>query len=820
MQYRAKFVVLAMLVLVMAWSVTSANEIVNPGLEIQEPAFWTASTDAGNCVWDHETAYMGEYSLKLAKMPMHDGCNWTSVNQVDLYWNSMDAVLYTIGAYMKTESVNTSPSGDAEKCGVVYYFKDANGDDIVDPVYIDVDQSTETTDWTEYSTEILLPSVPAECYAVAYMGDDASGSIWFDSFMLGSDPWTAGFFGDGVETPVGWMNWFSADDVGYAMVSDEEAYEGEYSVKLVEEDELTDEMVFYSEPVEATANSWYFVSVMVKYRGMNTSDLYFATETIPENIQDRGNLCFFFHTGDIASSWNLTGGDKFLYFDQREEMSDGWVMLYTVVQAPEDASGFSMRARFNPAVTGTCYYDNFTFTEVTYGDNVMENGNLDTYEPFFWNVETEGGTMTWADDQAQNGSRSLKIAKTGTGTPAVWRSDNQATQFWNNMDAVLYTIGGWAKTEGVNTAPANDDEKIGFLFVFEDGSGNDIVDPVFIEVDQTSGTTDWTEYSTEVLLPSVPVNVYCDAMMGSNATGTVWFDHFLLGSDPWTAGFFGDGVETPVGWMNWASTDEVGVADLFNVGEDAYSGEYVAKLIEEDDNGDEMVFYSVPFGVGRGHWYEFSAMIKTVDISPLDDTMWPTAKITDGISNRANICFFWHINDLDNSWDLTGGDQFAYIQQREATQDWTKYAVLYWAGDDVMGASIRARFNNLVQGEVWYDDFCIRQVNVPDVAVEDGPWAVGQSTIPDRFELGQNFPNPFNSSTKIAYMLPQAGHVTLEVYNLLGQRVAVVFDGFQPAGMQTISMDASQLGNMATGMYFYRLATPAGAAVKKMTYIK
>ncbi len=815
MQYRARFVVLAMVLLALTWTVASANEIVNPGLETMEPNFWTASDDA-NCVWDNSEAYAGEYSLKL----MNGGCDWTSANQAATYWNNMDAVLYTIGAYMKTDGVNTDPAGDSEKSGVVFYFKDNGGADIVDPVYIDVDQTTGTTDWTEYTDEVLLPSVPAECYAVAYMGDDASGSIWFDSFMLGSDPWTAGFFGEGAETPVGWMNWYSTGDVGYAMVSDEEAYEGDYSVKLMEEDDLGDEMVFYSEPVQATANSWYFVSVMVKYTDMNTNELFYPTETIGENISERGNLCFFFHAGDIENGWSPTGGDQFLYFDQRTEMSDGWVMLNTVVQAPEDASGFSMRARFNPTVMGTCYYDNFTFVEVSYGDNVMANGNLDTYEPAYWSVETDGGTMTWADDDAQHGNRSLKIDKTGTGEPGIWRSANQATTYWNNMDAVLYTIGGWAKTSGVNTDPANDGEKIGFMFYFQDDGGSDIVDPVLIEVDQTTADTDWTEYTDEVLLPSVPTNVWCDAFMGMDATGTVWFDQFQLGSDPWTAGFFGADVENPASWMSWASEGDVGLAEHYNAGDQAYSGEYVAKLMEEDELADEMVFYSIPFTTNANAWYEFSAMVKTADISPLDNNLWPTAKMTDNISDRANFCFFWHTGDINNSWNLTGGDQFAYIQQREATQDWTKYSVLYWAPDEAAGASIRARFNPTVQGEVWYDDFCIRQVTIPDVSVEEGPWAVGQSTLPDRFELSQNYPNPFNSSTKIAYQLPSAGHVMLEVYNLLGQRVAVVFDGFQPAGSQMLTIDSSHMGNLATGMYFYRLATPNGAAVKKMTYIK
>ena len=63
--------------------------------------------------------------------------------------------------------------------------------------------------------------------------------------------------------------------------------------------------------------------------------------------------------------------------------------------------------------------------------------------------------------------------------------------------------------------------------------------------------------------------------------------------------------------------------------------------------------------------------------------------------------------------------------------------------------------------------------------------------LPERFELGANYPNPFNPSTMIPYQLPASMHVRLEVFNLLGQRVATLVDGEQPAGFHTASWDAT-----------------------------
>jgi hypothetical protein len=83
--------------------------------------------------------------------------------------------------------------------------------------------------------------------------------------------------------------------------------------------------------------------------------------------------------------------------------------------------------------------------------------------------------------------------------------------------------------------------------------------------------------------------------------------------------------------------------------------------------------------------------------------------------------------------------------------------------------------------------------------------------------LEQNFPNPFNPSTSIKYMVQRAGYVRLAVYNLLGQEVAVLVDGSQPQGMHEVEF---QKVDLPSGIYFYRLQAPGMFETKKMMIAK
>ena len=103
-------------------------------------------------------------------------------------------------------------------------------------------------------------------------------------------------------------------------------------------------------------------------------------------------------------------------------------------------------------------------------------------------------------------------------------------------------------------------------------------------------------------------------------------------------------------------------------------------------------------------------------------------------------------------------------------------------------------------------------------ASEGGSLSIDEEVlIPDQFDLNQNYPNPFNPSTQIQYHLPIAGNVSLKVYNMLGETVVELDNGFKNAGSHTLTFNGAML---PSGIYFYQLRYGDIVKTKKMTLMK
>ncbi len=89
--------------------------------------------------------------------------------------------------------------------------------------------------------------------------------------------------------------------------------------------------------------------------------------------------------------------------------------------------------------------------------------------------------------------------------------------------------------------------------------------------------------------------------------------------------------------------------------------------------------------------------------------------------------------------------------------------------------------------------------------------------LPQRLTLYQNYPNPFNKHTVIKYYLPDNGHVSIEIYDLLGRRVRTLVDAEEMAGTHGITMKANDL---SSGIYFYTLRFGGKTETKRMQLLK
>ena len=102
---------------------------------------------------------------------------------------------------------------------------------------------------------------------------------------------------------------------------------------------------------------------------------------------------------------------------------------------------------------------------------------------------------------------------------------------------------------------------------------------------------------------------------------------------------------------------------------------------------------------------------------------------------------------------------------------------------------------------------------------EETPTSVEEisGAIPNKYSLEQNYPNPFNPTTTIRFSIPEAGRVSLSIYNLLGEKVEEILNQELVTNTYEITYDAS---NLSSGVYFYTIKTANFISTKKMLLMK
>jgi hypothetical protein len=248
-------------------------------------------------------------------------------------------------------------------------------------------------------------------------------------------------------------------------------------------------------------------------------------------------------------------------------------------------------------------------------------------------------------------------------------------------------------------------------------------------------------------------------------------------------------------------------------------GQYVTITIEEDT----LVVLSAPENwnghdtlgviVSDGEFVDSSLIF--VEVTPVNDAPFFT-----GLPDTVEIYLM-----AEEEMNL---EEFADDYDFDMPKDSLRWQVS--VSDDTLKFDFDADTKDLILTAPEYADVFTVTITVTDdsgattegsfyVNVTYDPTAIEnlENGIPTSYILKQNYPNPFNPTTHIKFGIPQAGDVLVEVYNLLGQKIVTLFDGYKSAGYHVVDFDAS---NLPTGIYFYRIKADKFQNVKKMMLVK
>jgi hypothetical protein len=186
------------------------------------------------------------------------------------------------------------------------------------------------------------------------------------------------------------------------------------------------------------------------------------------------------------------------------------------------------------------------------------------------------------------------------------------------------------------------------------------------------------------------------------------------------------------------------------------------------------------------------------DVAACVQRTWVVTETVPGGNGLLGVIFQWNALDEGSSFDRSSAVCWRY-DGVQWTQDGAALSV---TGDDpylapVQGISSDGRFTIGNPGAV---------TSVKDVE------------MPVAFTLYQNFPNPFNPSTRLEFSVDQEGPVTLTVYNLLGELIATPFSGLaEPGRLYSVHFHAE---NLSSGIYLYELRSDDRTKIRRMVYVR
>ncbi|MBK7259259.1 MAG: T9SS type A sorting domain-containing protein [Ignavibacteriae bacterium] len=831
------------------------------GFEGTMPAFWnTGNVGGAKLSWATDQHRSGLRSLKIEKTTTGDSASFVSDNMADIWApihnKNVDIFL---GAWVRTEGVNTAPANDDARWFIIHEFYDTLGVKI-GTFKLPVPQTSASTGgWvadTSAPGDVILPKDSYRTIVKLVAGKNATGTVWFDDVMFyGRGAWAGQNWGTNLEFPTGWYYWLppvggndGVLDSGFenTVVSTEQAHTGMKSVKFdlpftrASHDGFigAKRVMFASTPTSLSSMAPGAPRDIAQISGVNPGDRLRlsvwlkASNLVPDSAAlYPGTWSVGFTPLWFAKAGNNDGYDVLSSADYTWQFpavtSFGWSQYTLDVEVPANAKALEVRLHVYARFTGTIYWDDLTVEKLDI-PALAEPGTFEGTMPAFWNVGNAGGaTLSWATDQHRSGLRSLKIAKTTTGDSSSFVSDNMA-DIWapiHNKNVDIF-LGAWVRTEGVNTAPANDDARWFIIHEFYDTLGVKI-GTFKLPVPQTSASTGgWvadTSAPGDVILPKDSYRTIVKLVAGKNATGTVWFDDIMFyGRAAWAGQNWGTNLEFPTGWYYWLPP--VGGND--GVLADGFENTVVST--EAAHTGMKSLKFDLPFtrashdgfvglkrvalgtNVKSGDVIRITAWLKASNLVPDSAALYPGTW-------SVGLTPLWFAKGGNNDgYDVMQSSDYTWQFPAVTSFDWTPYTLDLVVPENAKVLEVRTHIYARFTGTIYWDDITVQVIGALTGV------AGAKDQMPKTYELGENYPNPFNPSTTLQFGLPTDGQASIAIFNTLGQEIRRLADGFYAAGRYEVVWDGRDNSGrtVGTGVYLYRLVAGQTAVVKKMLLVK
>ena len=829
----------------------TANKLSDGGFETDAPSYFVPS--GPGATWSTARAHSGTHSLALSGA---GAASWTQAEVIRNWTDKFPAnTALTLGAWVYTEGVNTDPADDAAKFQMAFTFRDADGADLLgQDVVVDLPQTAASTDgWVNVSSaavgDITLPRDATSVTAVVRKGASATGTVYVDDFYVQGSGW----HGANVDLPGGWYTYWPGFDGGLetpewvVAKTTAEAHSGEASLRVERlgpaegDDAVEGEAVAITERVAVTPGQPVLVSYWLK------TESNASPATIGEGDNNVGMTALWY--SDLASGaagYNELGGlDIRLNGEYNPEVipllpreaDNGWTQYAFVIYPREGAEGLEVRLRYWHAFTGTTYWDDIYVGDVPDVIEAVPNLLSEASEgfegdaPAYW--AADGAGATWSTARAHSGTHSLALSGAGA---ASWTQAEVIRNWTDKFPAnTALTLGAWVYTEGVNTDPADDAAKFQMAFTFRDADGADLLgQDVVVDLPQTAASTDgWVNVSSaavgDITLPRDATSVTAVVRKGASATGTVYVDDFYVQGSGW----HGANVDLPGGWYTyWPGFDgglETPEWVVAKTTAEAHSGEASLRVerlgpAEGDDAVEgEAVAITERVAVTPGqpvlvsYWLKTESNASPATIGEGDNNVGMTALWYSDLASGA--AGYNELGGLDIRLNGEYNPEVIPLLPREADNGWTQYAFVIYPREGAEGLEVRLRYWHAFTGTTYWDDISLTNIGGDalgvSVAGEDGPDTPGRSGAT---WLRANAPNPFTGSTEVRFELPEASEVTLEVYDMLGRRVALLVDGeAMPAQAHAVDFSADGL---SAGNYLVVLRTPSHSEARTITIVR